>query len=184
MDDAYGDLSPQGMLLIFPFRDGSCRVVLYDYARAGAPVTDARGSDVQPRAGRQFRLNTARTRRRRALRWGVQRLAVPLPGVRSWLARNHSGISVRYPVTDGRHPMTGARLPPGHLTLPGGSVRRLYELFPDGRFVLLSPDGVPDGLPGCVKTVRYARCSPRLPALPIPALLWRAGAGVRIGELL
>src|SRR6266568_9132699 len=40
MDDAYGDLSPQGMLLIFPFRDGSCRVVLYDYAWAGAPVTE------------------------------------------------------------------------------------------------------------------------------------------------
>ncbi|HKB30958.1 MAG TPA: FAD-dependent monooxygenase [Streptosporangiaceae bacterium] len=25
---------------MFPFRDGSCRVVLYDYARAGAEVTE------------------------------------------------------------------------------------------------------------------------------------------------
>ncbi len=113
----------------------------------------------------QLRLNTARTRRRRALRWGVQQLAVPPPGVRSWLARNYSGISVRYPVTDGGHPMTGARLPPGHLTLPGGSVTRLYELFHDGRFVLLSPDGVPDGPPGCVKTcvMRAARPGCRAP---------------------
>ena len=39
MTDAYGDLSDAGMLLVFPFRDGSCRVVLYDYARADVPVT-------------------------------------------------------------------------------------------------------------------------------------------------
>ena len=31
MDSAYGDLSRNGMLLVFPFRDGICRVVLYDY---------------------------------------------------------------------------------------------------------------------------------------------------------
>ena len=40
MTDAYGDLSDRGMLLVFPFRDGSCRVVLYDYARADVPVTE------------------------------------------------------------------------------------------------------------------------------------------------
>ena len=40
MTDAYGDLSDRGMLLVFPFRDGSCRTVLYDYARAGAEVTE------------------------------------------------------------------------------------------------------------------------------------------------
>jgi len=40
MTDAYGDLSENGMLLVFPFRDGSCRVVLYDYARADVPVTE------------------------------------------------------------------------------------------------------------------------------------------------
>jgi rifampicin monooxygenase len=34
MDDAYGHLSRRGMLLVFPLRDGSCRVVLYDYSRA------------------------------------------------------------------------------------------------------------------------------------------------------
>ncbi|MGH3277455.1 MAG: FAD-dependent oxidoreductase, partial [Streptosporangiaceae bacterium] len=40
MDAAYGDLSRNGMLLVFPFRDGSCRVVLYDYGRADVPVTE------------------------------------------------------------------------------------------------------------------------------------------------
>ena len=40
MTDAYGDLSDRGMLLVFPFRDGSCRTVLYDYARAGAGVSE------------------------------------------------------------------------------------------------------------------------------------------------
>ena len=40
MDAAYGDLSRDGMLLVFPFRDGTCRVVLYDYARAEVPVTE------------------------------------------------------------------------------------------------------------------------------------------------
>ncbi len=40
MTDAYGDLSDRGMLLMFPFRDGSCRLVLYDYARADVPVTE------------------------------------------------------------------------------------------------------------------------------------------------
>jgi len=40
MDSAYGDLSRNGMLLVFPFRDGTCRVVLYDYARADVPVTE------------------------------------------------------------------------------------------------------------------------------------------------
>ena len=40
MTDAYGDLSDRGMLLMFPFRDGSCRLVLYDYAQADVPVTE------------------------------------------------------------------------------------------------------------------------------------------------
>jgi 2-polyprenyl-6-methoxyphenol hydroxylase-like FAD-dependent oxidoreductase len=40
MDVAYGDLSRNGMLLVFPFRDGSCRLVLYDFARADVPVTE------------------------------------------------------------------------------------------------------------------------------------------------
>ena len=40
MTDAYGDLSDRGMLLVFPFRDGSCRTVLYDYARAGGRVSE------------------------------------------------------------------------------------------------------------------------------------------------
>ncbi len=39
MNDAYGDLSDRGMLLVFPFRDGSCRMVLYDLARAGVPAS-------------------------------------------------------------------------------------------------------------------------------------------------
>jgi 2-polyprenyl-6-methoxyphenol hydroxylase-like FAD-dependent oxidoreductase len=39
MDSAYGDLSRDGMVLIFPFRDGFCRAVLYDYTQADVPVT-------------------------------------------------------------------------------------------------------------------------------------------------
>ena len=43
MDAAYGDLSRTGMLLVFPFRDGTCRVVLYDYSRADVPVSEPVG---------------------------------------------------------------------------------------------------------------------------------------------
>ncbi|MBO0786258.1 MAG: FAD-dependent monooxygenase, partial [Actinobacteria bacterium] len=39
-DRAHGELSQRGMLLVFPFRDGSARVVLYDYSRAAVPVTE------------------------------------------------------------------------------------------------------------------------------------------------
>lgn len=40
MNAAYGEMSSAGMLLVFPFRDGSCRVVLYDYARANADIIE------------------------------------------------------------------------------------------------------------------------------------------------
>ncbi|MCW2948890.1 MAG: hypothetical protein JWR24_5607 [Actinoallomurus sp.] len=43
MTDAYGEITDNGLLLVFPFRDGSCRVVLYDYARADMPVTEPVG---------------------------------------------------------------------------------------------------------------------------------------------
>src|SRR5216683_1479806 len=218
MTDAYGDMSDRGMLLVFPFRDGSCRVVLYDYARAGVPVSEPvtgdevrsslvriTGRDFGPRdmrwsgryrsesrqapayrngriflagdaahthspagaqgmntglqdalnlgwklgaalagwapdwlldsyqaerhpvgaavlalTGRQFRLNTARTRPRRAVRWAAHRVVAPLPPVQSWLARNYSGVAIRYPpapaaavasVALGQaHPLAGGRL--------------------------------------------------------------------------
>ena len=229
MTDAYGDLSEQGMLLVFPFRDGSCRLVLYDFARAGVPVTEpvtmteiaeglarVAGRDFGPRdvywsgryrsesrqavsyrngrvflagdaahthspagaqgmntglqdavnlgwklgaalagwapgwlldtyhserhpvgtavltlTGRQFRLNTARTRPRRALRWTAERVIVPLPFVQNRLARSYTGLAVRYP-PDGthRHPLTGTRLPPGRLLLPGGASTRLAGVLP------------------------------------------------------
>jgi 2-polyprenyl-6-methoxyphenol hydroxylase-like FAD-dependent oxidoreductase len=53
-------MSSAGMLLVFPFRDSSCRVVLYDYARAGAevgePVTLAEMADGLSRiTGRDLR---------------------------------------------------------------------------------------------------------------------------------
>jgi 2-polyprenyl-6-methoxyphenol hydroxylase-like FAD-dependent oxidoreductase len=261
MDDAYGDLTDDGLLLMFPFRDGSCRVVLYDYTRAdvptGEPVTldEVRESlarvtgrsDLKPRdmywssryrsesrqatsyrtgrvflagdaahthspagaqglnagfqdafnlgwklaaaakgrapswlldtyhaerhpvggevlalTGRQFRLNTARTPQRRLLRWAAYRLITPLPPVQSWLARAYSGVSVAYPAGTGNsHPLAGTRLPHGTLTLPGGSRTRLYDLFTDGRFVLLDRDMHAErygGLPEHVRTVPYTRC--------------------------
>jgi 2-polyprenyl-6-methoxyphenol hydroxylase-like FAD-dependent oxidoreductase len=261
MTDTYGDLSDRGMLLVFPFRNGSCRVVLYDYARADVPVTEPvtreevraslvhiAGQDFGPRdmiwsaryrsesrqapayrqgriflagdaahthspagaqgmntglqdsanlgwklaaalrgwapdwlldsyhaerypvgaavlslAGRQFRLNTARTTPRRALRWAVQRVVVPLPPVQDRLARGYSGLAVKYPQTTapGRpaaagapHPRAGTRLSYGRLTRPDGSTTRLYDLFHDGRFVLLEAD--PGGVPGAVARVAKA----------------------------
>lgn len=296
-DRAHGELSQRGMLLVFPFRDGSARVVLYDYSRAGLPVTEpvtfaevtaslahVAGRDLGPRdlrwsgryrsesrqvpcyrsgrvflagdaahthspagaqglnlglqdamnlgwklgaavagwappwlldsydrerrpvgaavlalTGRQFWLNTARTRRRRALRWAAHRLAVPLPGVRGWLAREYSGVAVRYPVPPGSHPQAGRRLPPGTVVAaevvpgkvpaadggpadgPAGTGLRLADLFRDGRFVLLerasgstgdSRQGGPAAagrLPGPVRAVRYRERTARLP----PAALVR-----------
>lgn len=289
MTAAHGDLSRGGMLLMFPFRDGSCRVVLYDYARAEVPVSEPvtigevrdglrriAGQDFAPRdmswsgryrsesrqtpayragrvllagdaahahspagaqglntglqdavnlgwklgaavsgwgpdwlldsyhaerhpvgaavltlTGRQFRLNTARTVSRRALRWAVHRLIVPLPPVQSRLARDYSGVAVRYaPAAAGSaapaHPLAGRRLPRGTLTLADGSRTRLYELFGAGRFALieraepgpgaeLRPEAAagPHAEPGPgaevspdrVRAVRYLACSgARLPA--------------------
>jgi len=265
MTNAYGDLSGGGMLLMFPFRDGSCRVVLYDYARADVPVTepvtigevrdglrhivgqdfgphdmywsaryrsDSRqapryragrlllagdaahahspagaqglntglqdavnlgwklgavlsgwgpqwildsyhaerhpvGAAVLALTGRQFRLNTARTWNRRALRWAVHRLVVPLPPVQRRLARDYSGIAISYPPDRGvghppdgglGHPLAGKRLPPGTVTLTDGTATRLYELFHEGRFVLLTAAATGDvtGLPDDrVKAVSY-----------------------------
>jgi 2-polyprenyl-6-methoxyphenol hydroxylase-like FAD-dependent oxidoreductase len=266
MTSAYGDLSRGGMLLMFPFRDGSCRVVLYDYARADVPVSepvtidDVRagllritGEDFGPRdmswsaryrsesrqvpgyrngrillagdaahahspagaqglntglqdamnlgwklgatasgwapdwlldsyhderhpvgravlalTGRQFRLNTARTAARRTLRWAVHRLVVPLPPVQARLARDYSGVSIGYPQAGHpAHSMAGKRLPPGLVSRSGGSAARLYELFHDGRFVLLEPSATATAreLPDHVTVVSYERCDPaELPA--------------------
>ncbi len=61
------------------------------------------GAGVLALSGRQFRLNTARRRAMRALRWAVHRLLVPLPPVQARLARDYSGISISYPpVSPGR----------------------------------------------------------------------------------
>jgi len=258
MTDAYGDLSDRGMLLVFPFRDGSCRTVLYDYARAGADVSEpvtlneirtslirVTGQDFGPRdmtwsgryrsesrqvpqyragrillagdaahthspagaqgmntglqdavnlgwklaataagrapgwlldsyhgerypvgqavlalTGRQFRLNTARTARRRAVRWAAHRMIAPLPPVQSWLAATYSGVAIRYPPHGAGpapgpalgpvHKLAGARLPRGTLDLAGGGTARLYGLFGEGRFALLeaAQDDGTDTAPG------------------------------------
>ena len=298
MTDTYGDLSEDGMLLVFPFRDGSCRAVLYDFARAAVPVTEpvslaevrdglaritgqdfgardlywsARyrsesrqvpayrsgrvflagdaahthspagaqgmntglqdaanlgwklgaalagwapswlldtyhserhpvGAAVLTLTGRQFRLNTARSWPRRVLRWAAHRVVVPLPPVQTWLARSYSGVAIGYPPADQAgppapadqagppapmarpHRLAGRRLPPGQLTSPDGHRQRLYDLFHDGRFVLLhrdeggiGPAGSPAGRvtgeasglrrPGPVRSVWYTGCEgARLPA--------------------
>jgi 2-polyprenyl-6-methoxyphenol hydroxylase-like FAD-dependent oxidoreductase len=280
MTDAYGDLSDRGMMLVFPFRDGSCRLVLYDFARADVPVTEpvslaevraglaritgqgfgardmywsARyrsesrqvtayrtgriflagdaahthspagaqgmntglqdavnlgwklgaalagwapgwlldsyhserhpvGTAVLALTARQFRLNTARSGPRRALRWTAQRVIAPLPPVQSWLARSYSGVAIRYPPLPcpsgpgaaRSHPLAGRRLPCGELTYPGGATQRVYELFHEGRFVLLrrggrdiTPDSSPPPgeLPAQLRSIQYAACAgARLPA--------------------
>jgi 2-polyprenyl-6-methoxyphenol hydroxylase-like FAD-dependent oxidoreductase len=261
MDDAYGDLSRNGMLLVFPLAGGSCRVVLYDYSRAEVPVTEpvgfaevaaslarVAGRDLRPRdmywsrryrsesrqvpsyqlgrvflagdaahthspagaqglntglqdavnlgwklgaavagwapdwllatyhaerlpvgaavltvTGRQFRLNTARSPAGRAVRWMAHRVIAPVPIVQSWLAANYSGTAVRYPAPAGAHAMAGARLPRGEVTLADGRITRIYELFHDGRFVLLDTE-CPEGLPRQVRAVRYRGSTARLPA--------------------
>jgi 2-polyprenyl-6-methoxyphenol hydroxylase-like FAD-dependent oxidoreductase len=263
MDRAYGDLSRNGMLLVFPFRDGFCRVVLYDYGQADVGVTvpvtlaDVAGSlvrvcgqDFAPRdlrwsgryrsesrqapayragrvllagdaahahspagaqgmntglqdavnlgwklgavlggwgadwlldsysaerhpvgaavlalSGRQFRLNTVRSRGRRARRWAVHRLVVPLPPVQARLARDYSGLSIAYPPAAAgeseAHPLAGQRLPRGTVTLPGGRQVRLPELFHDGTFVLLDRGPV---APAGPTARRLAAMSDRTPA--------------------
>ncbi len=276
MDDAYGELSRRGMLLVFPMRGGSCRVVLYDYSRAEMPVTEpvglaevtaslarVTGRDFGPRdmywsqryrsqsrqapqyragrvflagdaghthspagaqgmntglqdafnlgwklgaavncwappwlldtyhaerhpvgaavlglAGRQFRRNTARTVPGRAARWLAQRAVAPLPSVQSRLAQGYSGTAIRYPAGDGAHPLAGARLPRAHVCMADGSLVRMYELFHDGRFVLLDSD-CPDGLPRQVRAVACRGCSSRLPAAmlvrPDGYVAWASG---------
>ncbi|MFG2007036.1 FAD-dependent monooxygenase [Spirillospora sp. NPDC048911] len=257
MDDAYGELTDRGMLLVLPFRDGSCRVVLYDYAKAGTPIdepvtldevrdgiTGICGRDLEPRdmywsgryrsesrqaptyrkgrillagdaahthspagaqglnagvqdsfnlgwklaavlqnrateslldsytaerhpvgaavlalTGRQFKLNTAKTRRRKALRWVAQRIIAPLPPVQDRLARAYSGISIAYP--DASNDLAGTRLPRGTVTLPDGTTERLYDLFHKGDFVLLTPE---DDTLDNVRTVRYKTLDAALPA--------------------
>jgi 2-polyprenyl-6-methoxyphenol hydroxylase-like FAD-dependent oxidoreductase len=275
MTSAHGEMSGAGMLLVFPFRDSSCRVVLYDYARAGAevgePVTLAEvadglsritGRDLRPRdmywsaryrsesrqvpsyrvgrillagdaahahspagaqglntglqdavnlgwklaadlsgrgpdwlldsyhderhpvgaavlalTGRQFRLNTARTPARRALRWGLRYLVVPLPPVQARLARDYSGVSIGYPPAEGcDHRLAGRRLPPGRVTRADGTVARLHDLFHAGRFVLLTanPADLSDDLAAYVDVVagRVAGLPPAVLVRPDGYIAW------------
>jgi hypothetical protein len=138
------------------------------------------GAAVLALSGRQFRLNTARTPRRRAVRWAAQRLAAPLPPVQSWLARTYSGVAIRYPAGGWAHPMVGSRLPRGHVTLASGPVARVPELFHDGRFVLFDCEESGGAeLPACVQAVSYSRCTARLPAAvlvrPDGYVAWASG---------
>src|ERR1035441_553072 len=80
------------------------------------------GQAVLALTGRQFRLNIARTPNRRALRWGVHHLVVPLPPVQARLARDYSGVSISYSQADvAAHPMAGKRMPRGVVRLSDGS---------------------------------------------------------------
>jgi len=255
MTDAYGDLSDNGMLLVFPFRDGSCRTVLYDYARGDVPVSEpvtleevraslvrVAGRDFGPRdlswsgryrsesrqvpqyrhgrillagdaahthspagaqgmntglqdsvnlgwklgaelagwappwlldsyhferhpvgaavlelTGRQFRLNTARTRWRRTVRWAAHRVVSPLPPVQSWLAETYSGVSIRYPpdaFPPARVPSTGGAVagggagpgsgpPPGAVAAGEARVHSLAGArLPRGHLTLTDGSGV------------------------------------------
>jgi 2-polyprenyl-6-methoxyphenol hydroxylase-like FAD-dependent oxidoreductase len=123
------------------------------------------GRDALARTARQLRLNAARTARHRLLRWLAYRVVVPLPPVQSRLAGAYSGAAAAYPPGGRRaHPLAGTRLPRGTLTLPGGSRTRLYDLFADGRFVLLDHDFHAErygGLPPHVRTVPYLSCDRR-----------------------
>ena len=177
MNTGLQDAVNLGWKLAAAARGGAPDWLLDSYHTERHPV----GAAVLSLAGRQFRLNTARTAPRRVLRWAVQRVVAPLPPVQARLAREYSGLAIRYPQTaaPGRpaaagapHPLAGARLPRGRLTTSDGSTARLYELFHDGRFVLLEAQaaGVPGAgagsdLPDQVRQVRYTRADgTRLPA--------------------
>jgi hypothetical protein len=143
------------------------------------------GQAVLALTGRQFRLNTARTARRRAVRWAAHRMIAPLPPVQDWLAATYSGVAIRYPpygsgsIPDRAlgpvHKLAGARLPRGTLELADGGTARLYGLFAEGRFALLEAAGQAGGMDGggaaggsqgVVRRVRYRRCEgARLPAV-------------------
>ena len=70
------------------------------------------GAAVLALAGRQFRLNTARTPPRRALRWAAHRMVAPLPPVQARLARSYSGLAVRYPAQPAGRPAPAPAPPP------------------------------------------------------------------------
>jgi 2-polyprenyl-6-methoxyphenol hydroxylase-like FAD-dependent oxidoreductase len=145
------------------------------------------GAAVLALTGRQFRLNTARTAARRVQRRLIQHLVVPLPPVQSRLARDYSGVSIGYapatsagsggPARAAVHPAAphrreGQRLPRGTATLTDGLSVRLYELFHDGHFVLLTrgmASSAEADLPHGVRHVRYQQTSAALP----PAVLVR-----------
>ena len=130
--------------------------------------------DVLALIGRRFRLDTGRTAAHQMLRWAVYRVLAPLPPVQARLARVHSGLALAYRPASAlfparhAHPLAGTRLPRGVLTLPGGSRTRLYDLFDDGRFVLLDRNVHAErygDLPPHVRTVPYVTCDrPRWPA--------------------
>ncbi|HEU5159940.1 MAG TPA: FAD-dependent monooxygenase [Streptosporangiaceae bacterium] len=117
------------------------------------------------RTARQFGLNSGRAPQRRLLRRLVHRLIVPLPPVQARLAGAYAGVAAGYPPAGkGAHPLAGTRLPRGTVTLPGGARTRLYDLFADGRFVLLDHDVHAErygGLPPHVRTVPYLSCDRR-----------------------
>jgi hypothetical protein len=119
------------------------------------------GQAVLALTGRQFWLNTARTARRRVVRWAAHRVIAPLPPVQDWLAATYSGVAIRYPPPGAGpaqdpalgpvHKLAGARLPRGTLDLAGGGTARLYGLFGEGRFALLEAagqDGGTEAAPG------------------------------------
>jgi hypothetical protein len=134
------------------------------------------GAAVLALTGRQFRLNTARTPGRRALRWALQHLVVPLPPVQARLARDYSGVSIGYPPAGGcSHPMAGQRLPPRAVALADGTTTRAYDLFHDGRFVLLLAEAAAmDDLPGSVRLVngRAAGLPPAVLVRPDGYIAW------------
>src|SRR5262249_11856551 len=143
------------------------------------------GQAVLALTGRQFRLNTARTARRRAVRWAAHRGIAALPPVRDGRAATYAGVASRYrregagpapdPALGPVHKLAGARLPRGTLDLAGGGTARLYGLFGEGRFALLEAAGQDSRTGGAggtsadaadlVRRVRYRR-RPGAPAPP------------------
>src|SRR5260370_18564299 len=99
-------------------------------------------------------------------------MVAPLPPVQAWLARNYSGVAIRYAPGGAPAPrVAGARLPGCRVVRGDGPAVGVAELFHDGRFVLLddargraAAAGVGSGgtgdLPRHVRAVPYTGCEP------------------------
>jgi 2-polyprenyl-6-methoxyphenol hydroxylase-like FAD-dependent oxidoreductase len=104
----------------------------YERERRPIATTTLRNTDLM------FRYETSQSPAARLVRWLSVRLA-SIGFVQSQVLQQFAGFTVRYPSMrrDKCHPMVGRRLPDAALHVANAGISRLFELFRDGRFVLV-----------------------------------------------